>query len=535
MPFHLLGPLGEGLQFITGLWPMSFTSVHYLMFLPLAVGGYFLLPGALRKAYLLLCSYWFYFFAAPQYLVVLLFGTLLSFAGGLWVSRAAAGSTSAKKRCIAAVFALVLWLCFFKYNGAFASILSPFFSSAGISYTTSYFSTVGALGISFHTFTCIGYLIDTYRGDTPAEKNLLNYALFLGFFPSVSMGPISRANSLLPQLKDTSRSFCPQNAAAALRMAGIGFFKKLAVADTLAVFTNQIYGNLNEHSGAVLSLAAIAFALQLYFDFSGYSDIAVASARLLGIKLPQNFNTPYFSTNFSGFWQRWHISLSSWLQDYIFTPLVWSRWPEKLPLVGKFLQKPPVLSSLAITFLLSGLWHGDTMCFLIWGALQAAFRIGEELLHRTLGKPKKKLPWYKRAGKTAVLLVLWTESLVFFKVGMSGGSISQAAGALVRQFVPSQGPSALDSFFTAILNGFYNDARIAAAFVAFMLLCLAVAIFADYVQFKHLSGAPLEGRLARLRSPARWACYYFIVACCFAGFLAVSGGFGGASFLYGGF
>ena len=557
--------------------PMSFQSVHFFLFLPLAVAGYFVLPKVLRRPFLLLASYWYYLFAAPGHLVVLLFGTLLcyglarfidaapthadgsfprsarsspgagadnppsgaSIRGGT-AAPAAPKDTARTHRLILSVVLMVLFLCFFKYNAFFAPVLSRLYASLGWQYPQSYFTTGEAIGISFYTFTALGYLIDLARRDVPCEKNLLNHALFLGFFPSVTMGPISRAGQLMPQLKDDTRRFDVQDATAALRRMGLGLFKKLAVADTLGIFTKQIYDGFVAdpagYQGFTLTLAAIAFAVQLYFDFSGYSDIAIGCARLFGVKLPENFNNPYFSTNFSAFWARWHITLSSFLQDYVFTPLVWSRWTEKLPVIGKRVTKPPVLSSLLLTFLLSGLWHGDTFPYIIWGLLMAAYRIGEELLHRHVGKPKKNPSNALRRGKTAVVLVLWVESLVFFKMGMTnGGTATAGLWAILRQFVPA-GPGAVwQNVTTAVQTGFYNDSRIALCFILFSLVCTGVALWTDWYQWKHLSGGPLGDAVASLPTARRWAVYIGIVLCVLAGFIAQSGGYGGAAFLYGGY
>ncbi len=531
----VLDGIGTSLQSITTGWEMSFPAVHFLLFLPVAVGAYFLFPPRFRRAWLLLCSYYFYFFAAPKYLIVLINATCFTYLAGRLLGRVR--SLAAKRVSLAAgIVGLVAGLSLFKYSGPLADVLTPFFARINIDYHGGFFVTAAAVGISFYTFTAIGYLIDTYRGDIPAEKNLLTFALFLGFFPSVISGPISRAGDLIPQLNDTTRRFNPQTAADALRLMAIGFFKKLAVADTLAVFTGAIYDNLPAYSGLTLTYAAVAFALQLYFDFSGYSDIALGTAQLLGIRLPQNFNTPYFSTNFSGLWARWHMSLSSWLQDYIFTPLVWSRWPEKLPIIGKRAKNPPVLSSLFLVFLVSGLWHGDTLCFIVWGLLQGVFRIGEELLHRVAGKPKKHPTLPSRIGKTAVVMVLWVESLVLFRVGMlPGGTLGTAASALWRQFTNLSLSQTWADIYSAVYTGFFSKNILVLAFIAFSFVCLAAALWADWAQCFKLKGASLATGLAALRPRLRWTVYFLLVLGCFAAFLAQSGGFGGASFLYGGF
>ncbi len=516
-------------------WKMSFQSVHFLLFLPIAAGAYFVLPARLRRLWLLVASYYFYFFAAPRYLPVLLCGTLFSYGAARGIA-AAKSQRSKRVFLLLGVLGLVAALSFFKYNAAYEALLQPVFTALGQQYNGGYFVTALALGISFYTFMALGYLIDLYRGDVELEKSLLGHALFLGFFPSVTSGPISRAGDLMPQLRDTSRRFSAQNWADGLRLMAVGFFKKLAVADTLALFVNAVYGDLAAYSGLTLSLAAAGFALQLYFDFSGYTDIALGVAQLFGIKLKQNFNTPFFATNYSGFWARWHISLSSWLQDYIFTPLVWSRWTEKIPYFGKKVTKPPMLSPIAAVFIVSGLWHGDTLCFLVWGVLQAAFRIGEELLHRRLGKPKKHPPFWQRFGKTALVLVLWVESLVFFRVGISpGGQVGEAASALWRQFGGWSLSQTGRDIFASIAAGFYGKGFMVALFLAFSLTCTAFALWADWMQCFRLKGLhPAQG-LSLLRPAPRWALYFVLVLCGFAGFIAGSGGFGGASFLYGGF
>lgn len=236
------------------------------------------------------------------------------------------------------------------------------------------------------------------------------------------------------------------------------------------------------------------------------------------------------------------MSLSSWLQDYIFTPLVWSRWTEKLPFIGKKVQKPPVLTSIIIVFMVSGIWHGDTLCFVVWGALQAAYRVGEELLHRFVGKPKKKPPLASRIGKNVVVLVLWVQSLVFFRVGMipatdttRAGTVGDAFSALLRQFAGFNLAQAGQDFFVAIQNGFYNDKRIAAAFVLFMVVCTAFALWADWYQCFKLNGKSLVIGMQQMKAAPRWGLYIGLILACFAAFIAVSGGFGGSSFLYGGF
>lgn len=519
-----------GLQAVFDTWEMSFQTVHFLLFLPVVVAVFFVLPRRARKGWLLVASYYFYAFAAPKYLPVLVLGTLFTYVAGRLIG-AAKTPRGRKVWMWAGVVGCVAALGFFKYSASF-------FAMVGVNIKDDYyFLSAAAVGISYYTFTAIGYLADVAREEVPAEKNIFNYALFLSFFASVVSGPINRAGDLMPQLINNDAKFSAQNTADALRGMAIGFFKKLAVADTLAVFVKAVFASPQDYTGLTLTLASVGFALQLYFDFSGYSEIALSAAQMLGIKLPKNFENPYYATNFSGFWARWHISLSTWLQDYIFTPLVWSRWTEKLPFFGKRVKKPPVLSAIAAVFLVSGLWHGNTLCFVVWGALQAVFRIGEELLHRFVGKPKKKLPGIARAGKTAVVLVLWVESLVFFGVGMmtKGGTVGTALGMLGRQFLSFSPRQAAADVYASVLGGMFPNPLFAGLFIVFMLGCLALALWADWAQWFKLKGESMVLGLQRMKAAPRWILYFVLVLGCFAGFLMQSGGFGGASFMYANF
>lgn len=521
-----------------GSWKMSFQSVHFLLFLPIVVGAYFVLPSKFRKPWLLVASYYFYFFAAPRYLPLLIVATLFSYGIGIAIGHAK--SKRGKSAWMwAGIIGMVAVLAFFKYNRFLSDFLTGFFANFGLNYQSSWFTTAAALGISYYTFTAIGYLIETAQGTAPAEKNLLTYALFLGFFPSISLGPINRSTDLMVQLENPPKAFDSKQATGGLRLIAIGFFKKLAVADTLSIFVSAIYASpesLAASSGFTLTLAAILFTLQLYFDFSGYTDIARGTAHLLGFKLPKNFNTPFYATNFSGFWARWHMSLSSWLQDYIFTPLIWSGWPQKLPIIGKKLKKTPVFTSIFVVFLVSGIWHGDTLSFVFWGFLQAVFRIGEELCHRIIGKPKKKLSLAKRIGKNIIVLVLWIESLVFFRIGMmANGAIADGCSAIARQFTGISFSQTAQDIYNSVWNGFYNQRMLVFAFIAFSVICLGIALWCDWAQYYYLKGGSLATALGTIKPVPRWFLYFFLVITCFIGFIIQSGGFGGSNFIYGAF
>ena len=280
------------------------------------------------------------------------------------------------------------------------------------------------------------------------------------------------------------------------------------------------------------------YALQLYFEFAGYSDIARGSALLLGLDIPVNFKTPYFATNFSGFWNRWHISLSSWLQDYIFMPLVWSRPFAKLPVIGKKLEngKPPVISSVALVFIISGFWHGNTLPFVLWGCLQAVYRVGEELLHKYYKKPKKKPSLGLRIFKTAGVFLLWAESLVFFRIGLlPDGTVGDCFGYIGRQFSNISISGFVSDTFAAVQNGFYAKSIMVAAYFAFILIVLSVGIYTDWCQCFKYKDKHISQSVAALSAGRRWVVYYVFILLILAAFIMQSGGFGTVSFAYAGF
>ena len=513
---------------------MSLSSLGYFALLPVTAVCYYLLPARWQNLVLAAASLvflWVNLPDGPQRLVplaVLAAVTLFTYFLALGMPR----SRSKKARVALGVAGCLSLLAVFKYcNAVLPVLLGP----------STLVKLAFPLGISFYSFAAISYLIDVYRGDIAPEKNLLHYFLFTGFFATITSGPICRGGQLLPQLK-TPRKFSAPACGQALRLFAAGLFKKVAVSDVLALYVDQVFAGYQNHGGLSLLAAAVGYSLVLYFDFAGYSEMARASGLLLGIQLPENFKTPYFSTNFSGFWSRWHISLSSWLQDYLFMPLVWGRWTSHLPIIGKKVEKPPMISSVAMVFFLSGFWHGSTLPFVVWGLLQAAYRVGEELLHQKLGKPKKKAParqqWAKRLG----VFLLWNFSMVFFAMGSAIGQpegesygVGQAF-AIVKGWFAGWSPARFASeSWQAILGGFYNNTLMGAAWILMLACTLALAFWLDWqrnFQFKNKSE---ELVLTAQKPAARWALYYALVLFSFAGLVMQNGGFAGGSFAYGGF
>lgn len=495
---------------------MSLQSFGFFAFLLVVAAVYLHLPRRWQSPFLLGASWVFYWLAMPSMLPVTIAIAVFTYLCG----RAMAGphKTAALRGGVAG---LLVILAFFKYNGAFAGL-------------GGWQAVAMPLGISFYSFAAIAYLIDAARGDCEVETNFIHCALFLNFFATVTQGPICRGGQLLPQLKEEHR-FDAARTVRGLRLMALGLFKLVAVSDVLGVLVDEVFPHYQNYGGPMLLLGAVAYTLQLYFNFSGYSEVARAVGLFLGLDLPENFKTPFFATNFSGFWSRWHISFSSWLQDYLFMPLAWADLSGVSR--GK-VQRLPAEVCVFTVFFVSGFWHGNTLPFVVWGLLQACYRLGEELLHRRLGKPKKKAParvqWAKRAG----VFALWCVSMVFFRVGSSPAAAPLTVGDAFRylggcflNWAPARFAAEL---YAAASNGFYANAIMVAAYYAFTALVLALAFYLDARRAFAFKNKPAEICLAKEKH--RWAIYYALVIALLIGYIMQSGGFGSSGFgMYAGF
>lgn len=318
---------------------MQFTSLAFAMFLPIVFLIYWAVPNKYRVFFLLLVSYGFYMTFSVGYVLLLFVMSLLAYFVGMHCS---------KKSLIAGVMIQVGVLAFFKYAG-----LLPGLSD----------SLVVPVGISFYLFKSISYMADVYRGKLQPEKRPALFFLYLAFFPDVVSGPINRAEVLIPQLEE-EKVFSYDRGVYGMRLILLGLFKKLLIADTLSRYVNVVFETPGAFMGISYFVAAIFYTIEIYCDFSGYSDMAVGIARLFGICSMENFKSPYLSANIREFWERWHISLSGWLRDYVYIPLGGSR-------KGKL----RTYCNLMITFLISGIWHGANLTFLVWGALHGIYQV----------------------------------------------------------------------------------------------------------------------------------------------------------------
>lgn len=354
---------------------MLFNSIQYLIFLPSVFVLYFAIPARYRWILLLTASYYFYMCWKVEYVILIIISTLIDYYSAIKIYQS---KTPGLKRAFL-YFSLTTnlgILFFYKYFNFAGNSLNSAFRAINLQYEMPYFDILLPVGISFYTFQKISYIIDVYEEKREPERHPGIFAVFVAFFPQLVAGPIERSTRLIPQFHKKI-SFSYANVSAGVKLIIWGFFLKLVVADRAALYVNAVYNNVDEHSGLTFIAATILYSFQIYGDFAGYSCIAIGSSRLFGIDLMMNFNRPYFAASVQEFWKRWHISLSTWLCDYIYTPL--SIYFRDLKLKG-------IVISIILTFLVSGLWHGANWTFIIWGALHGLYLIIDSLL----GSKRKK-------------------------------------------------------------------------------------------------------------------------------------------------
>ena len=359
---------------------MLFNSFAYMAFLPIVFIIYWMVPHKFRWILLLISSYYFYMSWNVKYVVLILFTTVISYSAAIIIEK------SKDKRWKKAAVVIAITLCllvlfFFKYYNFVTFTVARVLSLFAIKVSPYTLKFLLPVGISFYTFQTLGYVIDVYRGEVRAEKNFGVYATFIAFFPQLVAGPIERSSNLLPQIKAEHR-FNENKAIEGAKLMIWGYFKKLVIADNVAVFVDEVYGNLSGFNGFDLLLTIFLFSIQIYCDFSGYSDIAIGTAKLLDIDLMTNFKSPYLSASVKEFWSRWHISLSTWFKDYVY-----------IPLGGNRCSKIRHNINLLITFLISGLWHGASWSFVLWGGIHGIAQVAENILNKRIRGLRKSKFW----------------------------------------------------------------------------------------------------------------------------------------------
>lgn len=347
---------------------MLFNSIDFVIFLIAVVLVYYAIPiNKYRKLFLLAASYYFYACWNVAFLGLLLFDTAVAYTAG----RLMEGKEKPKQKSIlwpSVVLILIPLFCF-KYLNFFLTAVQDGMNALGIAMQVPEFQLLLPIGISFYTFMSIGYVADVYMKKMVPEHDVLDFFLFIGFFPQIASGPIGRAPSMLPQFKE-KRPFLFDNLSAGVKMMLWGFFMKLVVGDRAGIYVDTVFGNFANHNGGSLLLATFMYTIQIYCDFAGYSLIAIGSARIMGYELMTNFRRPYFATSVTDFWRRWHISLSTWFRDYVYIPCGGSRVGEK-----------KLYRNIMITFLTSGLWHGAAYNFIVWGAYHGIAQVIGKMTH----------------------------------------------------------------------------------------------------------------------------------------------------------
>ena len=447
---------------------MLFNSLAYALFLPCVFILYWVLPHKVRWPLLLVASYYFYMSWNAAYVVLIASTTLVSWLCALGMEKA--DSKKKKKCCVAAALLVSLGILYvFKYYNFSLDLLE----ALGLPKIPR-LEVLLPVGISFYTFQTLSYVIDVYRGKVKAERNLGIYATFVSFFPQLVAGPIERSGNLLPQITSPKR-FDEKNAAYGLRLILWGLYKKMVIADNLAVFVDRVYGNVEAFTGFSLLLAVLFFPFQIYCDFSGYSDIARGSAKLLGIDLTENFKSPYFSCGIREFWSRWHISLSTWFRDYVY-----------IPLGGNRRSKLRTVLNNLVTFLVSGLWHGANITFLVWGGIHGAGQVCENAL---AGKKREPGRLRRILGVPCVFLFV-TVAWVFFRAASLGDAVYVLAN------VPAGLGDGLADYFASGMDAVMLNAGLLRRAVLLYLLPLAAY---DFFSLKRDVCAWLGSRRAWVR------------------------------------
>ena len=441
---------------------MTFNSWEFLIFFPVVVALYFLLPKKCKWPMLLIASYFFYMYYQAELVVLILGTTLISWLASNVISRSKKGWVRKLMLTLTLVVCFGV-LFFFKYFNFLADSVVSIVELLGGEPDPVALDLILPVGISFYTFQTLSYVIDVYRGDIEPERNFFFYALFVSFFPQLVAGPIERPDNLIPQLKVASR---PQrdNFIKGSKHMLLGFFKKICVADVVAIYVNSVYNDPEGASGLSVLIATVLFAVQIYCDFSGYTDIATGAARIMGIRLMKNFDHPYTATSIKEFWGRWHISLSTWFRDYLYIPLGGNRR-------GRARQ----LLNVMIVFLVSGLWHGANWTFVLWGAIHGAYQIigaltikpRNYLLSKIKLSPTHSLVvWGRRIGTFILVDFAW----LFFRAN----SISDAGILISKIFSPWGG-------FASTLSamGFGEKPLDIAVSLLVLLVSIAILIILD--------------------------------------------------------
>ena len=478
---------------------MIFNSFNFLVFYPILFLLYYAIPARYnhaRNMLLLTLSYILYLNWKPVYALILLFVTTVTYYGALSLQRKKDSVTAGWGGYKTLIYSIVILsigpLFFFKYYNFLNDSIAALLAHCGLSFSLPGLNLMIPVGISFFTFQALGYLWDVYYQRIEAERNFLHYALFISFFPSIVAGPINKASLMLPQIKTLRPYFDYDKAVAGMRMLLWGLFMKVVVADRVALYVDTVFNSYENYTGLTCLFASFLYTIQIYADFAGYSLMAIGVGKTLGFELTENFRRPYFAVSVTDFWRRWHISLSTWLKDYVYIPIGGSRC-----------SKMRNYWNIMITFFVSGIWHGANWTFIVWGMLHGIFQVVE----KALGQQKCT---YGKFGKTIKILItflLVNFAWVFFRMP----SITDSIAIIKRMFD-----------FNLPMTLFMEMDTLAFSFLGIMFLFL-----------KEVSDEYLPHKLAffdNRKTWVRWVSYIFIIS-----YILLAGVFSSDQFIYANF
>lgn len=474
---------------------MLFNSFQFLIFFPAVTFAFFALPTRWRWFLLLAASVYFYMAFVPYFILILAFTIIVDYFAGLKIESSQGGQR--KFFLVLSIVANIGVLAFFKYFNFFNGNFSAIFDFFGNSAPFPYLDIILPIGLSFHTFQALSYTIEVFRGRQAAERHFGIFALYVMFYPQLVAGPIERPQNMLHQFYEKHR-FVYDRVAGGLKLMLWGFFKKAVVADRLAIVADQVFSDPYSFPGPILILGTVFFAFQIFCDFSGYSDIAIGAARVMGFRLMKNFDRPYAAQSIRDFWQRWHISLSSWFRDYLY-----------FPLGGSQVVLPRWILNIAIVFLVSGLWHGAGWTFVAWGGLHGFFFIFSRLttgIRRRLADLAglAKSPKLAAGLRTAAVFCLVSFSWIFFRAE----NFQDAFYMISHFFSDFGGIFAWPSLKAMLLSVGLGREALAAAVLGIVVL--------ETVQYWHarLPGG-IAGYLSARPAVVRWGAYFAVIATIF--------------------
>lgn len=444
---------------------MLFNSYSFMLFFPIVLCIYFVIPKKARHLWLLVASYYFYMGWNAKYALLIAASTIITYLGGLFIAR----RKEKKKCCLIGVICInLLILFFFKYYDFALDNINRILSFAGAGTIRRKFDVLLPVGISFYTFQALGYIIDVYRGTIQAEKNFFRYALFVSFFPQLVAGPIERSGNLLRQIDhiEEIHLFSYKRITEGAVLMLWGYFLKMVIADRVSIVVDTVYNSYWMYGSTELVIASVLFAIQIYCDFASYSQIAIGAAKIMGFDLMENFNTPYFASSIKDFWRRWHISLSTWLRDYIYIPLGGSRC-----------SKLKKYRNLMLTFLISGLWHGANWTYVIWGGIHGLYQVIEDATTPVREKIVKKYQMRTdnfscRFGKIALTFILTDFAWIFFRAN----HVSDAFTIIARIFTKANP--------WILFDGSIYDILLPVNEVHILIIALVILFLVDLIRYK---------------------------------------------------